>query len=558
MSLGRFSPLWALVPVAGAACAPAATQPGADLTAVPVAERAVERSVTQTAFPREDQRFDVAALEPAIRDAVARVRGTRADITIEYVDDSEFFERARPLLKRLYTSPKISFSNDFLAREWLAVEEADRIVARREVGGLTWSPHLIATHLATALVEPGLPIREADVGDFHNNFRHGVAWFYGESAANVVAGMPTHRALLRASVARDVIGYGFERAYFGAPPRGEAAGVAPIGLSQRFWEEASRDFAHAMYSLGGNRLVEATLKDPPTNLRELIRVAGYANGAPASTLRRTDGGRIGPLGPTFTAGSFGILNYGAMIAAGEITYLPRANGAEGAVVLAEFFADTPPDQTALAGAGHLRRKTLANGNVLLAISDDSDAEADAALAVVESIPGTPRRRWTYVPGVLPAVNAESVCAYQLVGERRHSVCSSVEYPKATEGFFAGFYPVPPLEFAPQLIRALAYSQADHHTPTLRADGARSIRFEQASPPFIGRVTAICGGAASAELLSGGGCTGDACGALTKAIEATMAVPPPDDVPTFCAELAYEKTHDLPEPQIPPGLLVTRP
>ena len=186
MSLGRFSPLWALVPVAGAACAPAATQPGADLTAVPVAERAVERSIDPTVFPREDQRFDVAALEPAIRDAVARVRGTRADITIEYVDDSEFFERARTLLRRLYTPPKLPLTDAFLAREWLAIEDADRIVARREVRGLAWSPHLIASHLATALVEPGLAIREADLGIFHNNFRHGVAWFYGEAAANVV------------------------------------------------------------------------------------------------------------------------------------------------------------------------------------------------------------------------------------------------------------------------------------------------------------------------------------------------------------------------------------
>jgi hypothetical protein len=550
-------PLWALAFAAGVGCAPAANAPS-DVTPLPVAERTVELRGAPVVLPREDQRFDVAALEPAVRDAVVRVRGVRTDTAIEYVDDSEFFSRARTVLQRLYTPSKLKITDSFLAREWLAFEDADRIVARREVRGLAWSPHLIATHLATALVEPGLSIREADLGAFYNHFRHGVAWFYGGAAANVIAGTLPHRALLRSNLTRDTSGYGSERAYFGPASNTAETGVSAIASSQRFWEEASRDFAHALYTIGGNRLVEAALKDPPTTLRELSNLGAYAASSPASTLVQTDGGQIEKLGATFTAGSLGIVQYAGSIAAGELAFLAKKGGHDVPVVVAEFFRETPPDLSALTKNEFVRQKSLPNGNMLVAISDDSVADADAVLALIKSIPGTPRRRWSYAPDAVAAVDAGTACGYSLVDGRQHSNCSSVEYPKSSQAYNAHFRPLSPLDLTAYLLRALALPEADRRLPLLLPDGARSVRIEQRAPNFGGRITATCGGIASSEVLSGAACEGEDCKAVAQATAAILAVAPPEDVPTFCAELAYEQSHDLPEPQIPPGLLVARP
>ncbi len=548
-------PLWALALAAGVGCAPAAKTP-ADFAPLTVSERAVEVSVATVVFPREDQTFDVAALEPAVRDAVARVRGRPVTTPIEYVDDTDFIARTRPALEKMYTSKELVFTNRFIEREWVAVGEADRIVARREVRGVFWSPRLVASLLATALVESSLDVREADLPEFHQLFKHGVARFYGDAAASVIAGMPPHRALFRVSLEREFMGHGFESPYFGPGSNVSDAGVAARASAERFWEEAARDFAHALYTLGGNRLVEAALIDPPTTLRELSVLEAYASGAPPSTLRRNDGGAFAAIGPTVTAGLFGVARLAGSVAGGGGASGPQ--GAKPMVVVAEFYREALPDTANLVKGGFIRTKTLPSGNALVAFSNESAADAEAVLAVMESTPGPRRRRWNYAPNVILRTSAHEACAYGRVGGKYHSACSDTEYSSESKGFSALFRGVSPVDTTAVALRLFAYSDSEGKVPPLLAEGARTVRMRRTEPALDTRLTAICGGTAVAVVVDGVSCDGDACKEIVKATTATLGVPPPEDVPTFCAELAYEQAHDLPEPQIPPGLLVARP
>ncbi len=228
------------------------------------------------------------------------------------------------------------------------------------------------------------------------------------------------------------------------------------------------------------------------------------------------------------------------------------------VVVAEFYRETPPDTANLVKGGFIRTKTLPSGNALVAVSDESAADAEAVLAVMESTPGPRRRRWNYAPNVVLRTSAHDACAYARVGGRYHSACSDTEYSSESKGFSALFRGFSLLDTTAVALRLFAYSDPEGKVPPVVAEGARTVRMRRIEPAVDTRLTAICGGAAVAVVVDAVGCAGDACKEIVKATNATMAVPPPEDVPRFCAELAYEQTHDLPEPQIPPGLLIARP